>query len=58
MNLTPALALDANILMRAVLGKRVRSLMETYAEHVRFFTPDACVSSAREYLPDLARRRG
>lgn len=58
MNPTPALVLDANILIRAVLGKRVRSLIETYAEHVRFFTPDACVTSAQEYLPDLAQRRG
>ena len=58
MNLTPALVLDANILIRAVLGKRVRNLIETYAEHVRFFTPDVCVTSAQEYLPDLARRRG
>ena len=58
MNLTPALVLDANILIRAVLGKRVRSLIETYAEHVRFFTPDVCVTSAQEYLPDLAQRRG
>jgi predicted nucleic acid-binding protein len=38
MNPTPALVLDANILIRAVLGKRVRSLIETYAEHVHFFT--------------------
>ena len=58
MTLTPALVLDANILIRAVLGKRVRNLIETYAEHVRFFTPDVCVSSAQEYLPDLAHRRG
>ena len=58
MNLTPALVLDANILIRAVLGKRVRELIETYAEHVRFFTPEVCVNSAQEYLPDLARRRG
>lgn len=58
MNLTPALVLDANILIRAVLGKRVRSLIETYAGPVRFFTPDVCVASAEEYLPDLARRRG
>ena len=58
MNLTPALVLDANILIRAVLGRRVRSLIETYAEHVRFFTPDACVTSTQEYLPDLAHRRG
>jgi len=41
MNLTPALVLDANILIHAVLGKRVRSLIETYAEHVRFFRDDS-----------------
>jgi predicted nucleic acid-binding protein len=58
MTLTRALVIDANILIRAVLGRRVRELIETYAEHVRFFTPDACVRSAQEYLPGLARRRG
>ena len=58
MNLAPALVLDANILIRAVLGKRVRGLIETYTEQVRFFTPDVCVASAQEYLPDLAQRRG
>ena len=58
MTLTPVLVLDANILIRAVLGKRVRGIIETYAAHVRFFTPDVCVTSAEAYLPDLARRRG
>ncbi len=58
MTLTPVLVLDANILIRAVLGKRVRGIIETYGEHVRFFTPDVCVTSAEEYLPDLTRRRG
>jgi predicted nucleic acid-binding protein len=58
MTRTPALVLDANILIRAVLGRRVRSLIETYAEQVRFFTPEVCVHSAQAYLPDLARRRG
>ena len=50
--------LDANLLIRAVLGKRVRSLIETYAEHVRFFTPEVCVRSAQDCFPDLASRRG
>ena len=58
MTLTRALVLDANIRIRAVLGKRVRSLIETYGERGRFFTPDVCVQSAHDYLPDLARRRG
>jgi len=45
MTLTPVLVLDANILIRAVLGRRVRGIIETYAEQVRFFTPDVCVGS-------------
>ena len=36
-----ALVLDANILVRAVLGKRVRELNETYAEETTFFVPEA-----------------
>jgi hypothetical protein len=32
-----ALVLDANILIRAVLGQRVRRILESYAESVSFF---------------------
>jgi hypothetical protein len=32
-----ALVLDANILIRAVLGQRVRHILESYAESVSFF---------------------
>jgi hypothetical protein len=35
-----ALVVDANILVRAVLGKRVRDLIETHAGDVVFFVPD------------------
>src|SRR5262252_6457663 len=41
-----------------LLGRRVRGIIETYAEHVRFFTPNVCVASAEKYLPDLAKRQG
>ena len=35
------IVLDANILIRAVLGRRVRELIESYARQgVRFLTPD------------------
>src|SRR5216684_516509 len=35
------IVLDANILIRAVLGKRVRQLLETYAVHgIRFYAPE------------------
>lgn len=34
-----AIVLDANILIRAVLGKRVRELIVDNAERVQFFSP-------------------
>jgi predicted nucleic acid-binding protein len=36
------LVLDANILLRAVFGVRVRSLLETYEDSVSFYTPEVC----------------
>jgi hypothetical protein len=35
-----AIVLDANILIRAVMGKRVRELIVDNAERVQFFSPD------------------
>lgn len=53
------IVLDANILIRAVLGRRVRQLAETYAaQGVRFFAPDAAFDDAEKYLPPLLKRRG
>jgi predicted nucleic acid-binding protein len=51
------LVLDANILIRAVLGKRVRSLLEKYEGSVEFYTPDLCFEQAREYLPAILKSR-
>ena len=51
------LVLDANILIRAVLGNRVRTLMTTYSETVDFFTPDVCMADAQKYLPMLFEKR-
>lgn len=48
-----ALVLDANILIRAVLGPRVRNLIIENADRVRFFVPRACVADARKYLPTI-----
>jgi hypothetical protein len=51
--------LDANILIRAVLGKRVRKLLETYAEHdIRFYAPEVAYADAEKYLPALLAKRG
>jgi hypothetical protein len=53
-----ALVIDANILVRAVLGKRARRVIETYADSVLFFVPDAAYTEAEENLPSLVLRRG
>lgn len=34
------LVLDANILLRAVFGRRVREILEKYEDEARFYTPD------------------
>ena len=50
--------LDANILIRAVLGRRVRQLLETYGpQGVRFFAPDIAFDDASKYLPALLKKR-
>ena len=53
-----AIVLDANILVRAVLGQRVRSLLIEHAEHIKFFTPDVAYEDAKKYLPGLLEKRG
>ncbi|MBS1858469.1 MAG: nucleotide-binding protein [Acidobacteria bacterium] len=51
------LVLDANILIRAVLGSRVLALLRTYAGQVEFLTPDTAFEEAREKLPEILARR-
>jgi PIN domain len=46
-----ALVVDANILVRTVLGKRVREMIGTYCEEVSFFVPEAAYADAEEHLP-------
>lgn len=53
------IVLDANILIRAVLGKRVRQLLETYSGHgLRFYAPEVAYADAEKYLPALLIKRG
>ncbi len=52
------LVLDANILIRLVLGRRVRELVLNHADQVAFFTPTICFADARHYLPRLLESRG
>ncbi len=53
-----ALVLDANILIRAVLGVRTRQILEHYAAGASFFVPEVALSEAQEHLATLVARRG
>jgi predicted nucleic acid-binding protein len=52
------LVLDANILLRGILGTKVLSLLEAHEDAVSFYSPDVCFDDARKYIPELAIRRG
>jgi predicted nucleic acid-binding protein len=52
------LMLDANILVRAILGSKVQLLLRKYAGEVEFLAPDVAFREAREHLPDVLARRG
>ena len=50
--------LDANILVRAVLGTRVRRVIEMYLDKISFFVPESAFLEAEEYVGELIARRG
>ena len=52
------MVVDANILVRAVLGTRVREVIETYAGSASFFVPETAYSEAEEHLAKLVVKRG
>src|SRR5215469_998252 len=53
------IVLDANILIRAILGRRVQQLIDGYVgQGVRFFSPDVAFDDAAKYLPPLLKKRG
>jgi predicted nucleic acid-binding protein len=53
------IVLDANILLRAVLGRRVQQLIENYStQGVRFFALEVAFDDAKRYLPFLLKKRG
>jgi hypothetical protein len=51
------LVLDANILVRAVLGRRVRQIITDHTDRVAFFAPAAAYADARRHLPTLLDKR-
>ena len=53
-----ALVLDANILIGAVLGNRVRRILQTHADNISFFVPESAYAEAEEHLAALVVKRG
>lgn len=52
------IVLDANILVRAVLGVKVGSLLNKYAESIDFCAPTVAFADASEHLPAIMEKRG
>jgi predicted nucleic acid-binding protein len=52
------IVLDANILIRAVLGVQVPAIIEQYGETASFFTPALAFDEATRNLPLIAGKRG
>ena len=53
-----SLVLDANILIRAVLGQRVRKLIQQHSPQVALYAPDTAFLEAEEHLRRLRAERG
>lgn len=53
-----ALVVDANILIRAVLGNRVRRVIERFSDEVVFLVPELAHREAHRHLIALTEKRG
>jgi len=53
-----AIVLDANILIRAVLGVKVSALIADHAAGVNFLAPDTAFQEVQEHLPAILSARG
>ncbi len=52
-----AIVLDANILIRAVLGIKTFSLIAEHTDKVFFCTPEVCYREVSTHLPTIIRKR-
>jgi predicted nucleic acid-binding protein len=52
------IVVDANVIMGAVLGKRIFHLMDAYHSTVLFFSCATAINDARKYVPQVLRKRG
>lgn len=57
--MTPrTIVLDANVLMRAVLGRRVDRLLQRFASQVTFLAPEVAFEDVHEHLASVLTQRG
>lgn len=52
------IVLDANILVRATLGRKVEPLIERYRLDVSFYVTDSALTEARDHIAEIASKRG
>ncbi|MEO6279789.1 PIN domain-containing protein [Roseateles sp.] len=57
MTVSRPLVLDANILIRYVLGQRVPALLTAYTGVIDFLAPETAFIEARRHLPAILRAR-
>ena len=49
--------LDANILIRGILGVNAPRLINQYCKKIDFFTAECCYSDVRKHLPAILKKR-
>jgi predicted nucleic acid-binding protein len=52
------IVLDANILVRAILGSNVINILNKYNHNSFFCTPEYCYEEANRHLPMILEKRG
>jgi predicted nucleic acid-binding protein len=52
------IVLDANILLRAVLGTQVRGVLNAHEDSSEYYTPDICLADAHRHSALISARRG
>jgi hypothetical protein len=52
------LVIDANVLLRAVLGRRVSDLLERFALTATFLAPETAFDEAHEHMAAVLQKRG
>lgn len=54
---TKCLVIDANILLRAVFGASVLTLLNEHADTTGLYAPDVCFEEAQKHIPAISLRK-